>query len=291
MPRIHLVQSLVYALAVIHCIVLVKLGFDSVSHFLEAQDNSSLLVRATEVKLQLWIAQELQLTRRLNQKWLPTSAHGSPIHLVLTSTASYNTGLLALVNSTLTTASGTSLPRLHFHIISSNQVEAHEVAELLRSRFGARVEGKLTAYGLAEVGDERLEGVKVWGGYRSEQLSKVSLPKGSGRALRELTARRWLARRQQPIVFARYLVQDILPDHLERVIYLDQDVLVQKDLAPLWDIDLQGHPLAAAREWGFLGPAYSYSRVGELIALVITGLCRPTALVSLWHSPHKAPPS
>lgn len=33
-----------------------------------------------------------------------------------------------------------------------------------------------------------------------------------------------------------------------RALYLDQDVLVQKDLAALWDIDLEGHPIAAARE-------------------------------------------
>jgi len=78
------------------------------------------------------------------------------------------------VNSTLISASDDSLPRLHFHIISSNQVEANEVAQLLLLRFGVRMQGKLSAYGLAEMGDERLEGVKVWGGYRSEQLSKVS---------------------------------------------------------------------------------------------------------------------
>lgn len=79
------------------------------------------------------------------------------------------------MNSTLTSASPGSLPRLHFHLISSDQAEADEVAELLHDRFGPRIAGKVTAYGLAEVGDERLEGVRVWGGYRSEQLSKVSL--------------------------------------------------------------------------------------------------------------------
>ncbi|ORY69442.1 glycosyl transferase family 64 domain-domain-containing protein [Leucosporidium creatinivorum] len=229
MPRFHLFQSLVFALAVLHCIVLVKLGVDTLSYLFNAQDESSLLKRATGVSAKSRVNVELQLTVSPLQQWPSAHTHAAPIHLLLTSTASYNTGLLALVNSTLSSASAQSLPRLHFHIVSSNQVEANEVAELLLSRIGARVEGKLTAYGLAEVGDERLEGVKVWGGYRSEQLSK-------------------------PIVFARYLVQDILPDRIDRVIYLDQDVLVQKDLAPLWDVDLQGHPLAAAR------------------------LCRPTAL-------------
>lgn len=52
---------------------------------------------------------------------------------------------------------------------------------------------------------------------------------------------------RQPIVFARYVLQDLLPASVERVIYLDLDVLVQKDLAELWDIDMEGHPIAAAR--------------------------------------------
>ena len=108
------------------------------------------------------------------QSWIGVGEPVSSIHIVLTSTASYNTGLLALVNSTLVSATPASYHRLHFHLISSNQAEADEVVGLLRDRFGERVHGKLTAYGLHEVGDERLEGVKVWGGYRSEQLSKVS---------------------------------------------------------------------------------------------------------------------
>lgn len=45
----------------------------------------------------------------------------------------------------------------------------------------------------------------------------------------------------------------MLPSTISRVIYLDQDVLVKKDLADLWDMDLEGHPIAAAREsWIFL---------------------------------------
>lgn len=175
MPRFHLCQSLVFVLAVFHCIVLVKLGVDTASYLFNGHDEPSLLKRATGVGERFRSVTELHLTLFHHQQWSSAHAHGPPIHLLLTSTASYNTGLLALVNSTFSSASDHSLPRLHFHIISSNQVEANEVAELLHSRFGARVEGKLSAYGLAEVGDERLEGVKVWGGYRSEQLSKVSL--------------------------------------------------------------------------------------------------------------------
>ncbi|KAL8281042.1 hypothetical protein RQP46_006721 [Phenoliferia psychrophenolica] len=145
-----------------------------------------------------------------------------PIHIVFTSSASYVTGLLALINSTLVNASPSTRTRLQFHIVSSDSAEAGQVIELLDERFGEQLEGRLTPYGLAETADERLEHVKVWAGYRSESLSK-------------------------PIVFARFLVPDLLAKDIDRVIYLDQDVLVLQDLAELWDIDLEGYPVAAAR--------------------------------------------
>jgi lipopolysaccharide biosynthesis glycosyltransferase len=52
---------------------------------------------------------------------------------------------------------------------------------------------------------------------------------------------------QQPIVFARFLIPDLLPPEIDRVIYLDQDVLVLKDLTALWEINMDGYPIAAAR--------------------------------------------
>jgi len=45
------------------------------------------------------------------------------------------------------------------------------------------------------------------------------------------------------------LVLDLLlPPHLERVLYLDADMLVLSNLAPLWDTDLGGHTAAAVRD-------------------------------------------
>ena len=106
-----------------------------------------------------------------------------PIHIVFTSSASYVTGLLALVNSTLVTSSPATRDRLRFHIVSSDSREATQVVQLLNDRFGSTLGGKLTPYGLAEMHDDRLEHVKVWAGYRSESLSKVrpSLPRAPAR--------------------------------------------------------------------------------------------------------------
>lgn len=53
-------------------------------------------------------------------------------------------------------------------------MEAKTISTMLKRRFGKRVEGKIRTYGLNEVGDERLEGVKVWAGYRASSLSQVN---------------------------------------------------------------------------------------------------------------------
>ncbi|KAM0755306.1 nucleotide-diphospho-sugar transferase [Meredithblackwellia eburnea MCA 4105] len=151
----------------------------------------------------------------------------TPIHLVFTSSASYVTGLLALLNSTLSSSTPTTLSRLQFHVVSSDNAEARKVLRLLAGRFGEKVEGRLLGYGLKELGDHRLENVKVWAGYRSESLSK-------------------------PIVFARYVIPSLLPSTIDRVIYLDQDAIVVKDLQALWEVDMEGYPVAAARLFSHL---------------------------------------
>lgn len=80
----------------------------------------------------------------------------------------------------------------------------------------------------------------------------------------------------KPIVFARYIIPSLLPESIERVIYLDQDVLVQKDLVDLWDLDMEGYPVAAAR--ASFPPQHAYA---SLMLVRFAGLCRPSALVGL----------
>ena len=49
--------------------------------------------------------------------------------------------------------------------------------------------------------------------------------------------------------YFRVLVGALLPDSVERAIYLDADVIVERDLGDLWDLDLGRHPIAAAQDW------------------------------------------
>lgn len=51
-------------------------------------------------------------------------------------------------------------------------------------------------------------------------------------------------------MYYRLLAADILPAELDRVLYLDPDILVINPVRPLWDMDLQGRIYAAAAHTG-----------------------------------------
>ena len=50
------------------------------------------------------------------------------------------------------------------------------------------------------------------------------------------------------IVLARLLADRLLPESVERVLYLDGDTIVRENLAPLWATDMGGCPIAASIE-------------------------------------------
>lgn len=54
-----------------------------------------------------------------------------------------------------------------------------------------------------------------------------------------------------PVVYARLLIDRLLPPATRRVIYLDCDVMVKAPIEDLWHIDLEGRTIAAAPDaWG-----------------------------------------
>src|SRR5437763_16981533 len=48
--------------------------------------------------------------------------------------------------------------------------------------------------------------------------------------------------------YVRLLIDQLLPADLERVIYLDVDLIVRSDLSELWHFDLNGKTIAAVRD-------------------------------------------
>lgn len=55
-----------------------------------------------------------------------------------------------------------------------------------------------------------------------------------------------------PIVYARLFLDSLLPTDIERIVYLDTDVMVRRPLEKLANIDLEGNGIAAASDPGRL---------------------------------------
>jgi lipopolysaccharide biosynthesis glycosyltransferase len=55
-------------------------------------------------------------------------------------------------------------------------------------------------------------------------------------------------KRLSNIVYARLLIDVLLPEGVERVLYLDCDMLVRDAIEQLYTIDMQGFPIAAVRD-------------------------------------------
>lgn len=51
-------------------------------------------------------------------------------------------------------------------------------------------------------------------------------------------------------MYYRYLFAELLPPEITKIIYLDADIICKGDILPLWQTDLQGKVLAAARDYG-----------------------------------------
>ena len=147
---------------------------------------------------------------------LPSSLRHHHIHIAMTSDVSYYVGLLAVINSTVVHCSQPE--RLRFHIITPDADSSRVLESLLSSLFPSL---SLQSVVLDAAAVEALSDSKVWGVYRAASLSK-------------------------PIVYARYFLPSYFPQ-LERLLYLDDDVLVLGDIAPLWETDMHGRPIAAAR--------------------------------------------
>jgi lipopolysaccharide biosynthesis glycosyltransferase len=47
------------------------------------------------------------------------------------------------------------------------------------------------------------------------------------------------------MTFARFMIPRVIPEGVQRVLYLDADLLVLGDLGPLWDVDLKGAVIGA----------------------------------------------
>ena len=72
----------------------------------------------------------------------------------------------------------------------------------------------------------------------------------------------WFARHIAPIAFARIYLVDLLPDSIDKVLYIDADTLVNLDLKTLFDLELDESPIAMALDHDYT--ASKFQKISSL---------------------------
>lgn len=62
--------------------------------------------------------------------------------------------------------------------------------------------------------------------------------------------------------YYRLLISELIPDDVHRILYLDPDVVIKKDLRELYDIDMQGKTVAAATHMFNAVKRFNIKRLG-----------------------------
>ncbi len=60
--------------------------------------------------------------------------------------------------------------------------------------------------------------------------------------------------------YLRLQMAELLPESVERAIYLDCDLVVMKDIVNLWNMDLHNHPLGAVPDYGIMASSKDWPR-------------------------------
>lgn len=67
--------------------------------------------------------------------------------------------------------------------------------------------------------------------------------------------------------YFRLALADIMPDYIEKVIYLDVDLLVYDDINKLWKYNLENFPLGAVKDFGIMASKRLCRQKAEVIGL------------------------
>ena len=78
------------------------------------------------------------------------------------------------------------------------------------------------------------------------------------------------------MTFARLVIPDVLGQDYHRVLYLDGDMIALRDIAELFDLDLQGKSLGSTVDFGFLSSVYT-NQATMTYATDVLGLDTPDA--------------
>lgn len=72
--------------------------------------------------------------------------------------------------------------------------------------------------------------------------------------------------------YFRLDIANILPENVEKVIYIDVDLLVLQDIAELWNFNLNGKPIAAVPDYGIMASKRLMKQKNQVLGLPMDNL-------------------
>ena len=127
-------------------------------------------------------------------------------------------------------------------VLSSDNNYAQHIAVVIASIMAKTTE-KVCFYVINDnISKDKIEKLKNTAVSFKSQIEFISVPKAKFNNV-------YLSGHVSKAAYFRLVLADILPNDIEKVIYLDVDLLVYDDIKKLWKIDLENLPLAAVPDY------------------------------------------
>lgn len=151
----------------------------------------------------------------------------------------------------------------HINIVfASDDNYAQHIAVVIASIM-TKTKGKVCFFVINDnISDNKINKLKETAAVFNAEINFISVPEEKFKNV-------YLSGHVSRAAYFRLALPDILPEDVEKAIYLDVDLLVYDDIKKLWQVDLQNIPLAAVPDYGIMASGRLCRQKADVIGLPV----------------------
>lgn len=151
----------------------------------------------------------------------------------------------------------------HINIVfASDDNYAQHIAVVIASIM-TKTKGKVCFFVINDnISDNKINKLKETAAVFYAEINFISVPEEKFKNV-------YLSGHVSKAAYFRLALPDILPEDVEKAIYLDVDLLVYDDIKKLWQVDLQNIPLAAVPDYGIMASGRLCRQKADVIGLPV----------------------
>lgn len=151
----------------------------------------------------------------------------------------------------------------HINIVfASDDNYAQHIAVVIASIM-TKTKGKVCFFVINDnISDNKINKLKETAAVFYAEINFISVPEEKFKNV-------YLSGHVSRAAYFRLALPDILPEDVEKAIYLDVDLLVYDDIKKLWQVDLQNIPLAAVPDYGIMASGRLCRQKADVIGLPV----------------------